>query len=85
MRDDVAGRHPAARATSRRGTPALDVAAGVLAQLADLGVPASRVAGCTAEDDDLFSVRRDGAATGRSAGLVWLAAPTGAPWPTGAP
>jgi hypothetical protein len=71
MREDVSGRHPAARATTRRGRPALDVAAGVLAQLAALGVPAHRVAGCTAEDDGLFSVRRDGAATGRSAGIAW--------------
>jgi polyphenol oxidase len=72
MSDDVAARVPAARATTRRGTPAVDVAAGVLAQLDRLAVPASRVARCTAEDADLFSYRRDGR-TGRSGGVVVLA------------
>ncbi len=72
LRDDVAGRHPAARCATRTGGPALDVAAGVLDQLRALGVPAERVPGCTVEDDALFSVRRDGQATGRGAGLAWL-------------
>ncbi len=71
LRDDVASRHRASWATTAAGTPALDVAAGVLAQLATAGVPALRVPGCTREDDRLFSVRRDGAATGRGAGVVW--------------
>nr|WP_218885392.1 peptidoglycan editing factor PgeF [Kineococcus aurantiacus] len=72
MADDVAALVPAARARTRRGTPAVDVAAGVLAQLADLGVPARHVARCTSEHDDLFSYRRDGV-TGRSGGVVVLA------------
>lgn len=42
----------------------IDVAAGVLAQLADLAVEAVRVPGCTAESVQLFSYRRDGV-TGR--------------------
>ena len=71
MADDVAARVPAARATTSWGTSAVDVAAGVLAQLAAAGVPASRVARCTAEDPDLFSYRRDGR-TGRTAGVVVL-------------
>ncbi|MEW1957284.1 peptidoglycan editing factor PgeF [Kineococcus sp. NPDC059986] len=72
MADDVAARVPAARARTRWGTPAVDVAAGVRSQLAALGVPALDVARCTVEHDDLFSYRRDGA-TGRSAGVVVLA------------
>lgn len=71
MADDVAAQVPAARATTSWGTTAVDVAAGVLAQLADAGVPASRVSRCTAEHADLFSYRRDGR-TGRSAGVVVL-------------
>jgi copper oxidase (laccase) domain-containing protein len=51
--------------------PALDLGAGVLAQLADAGVPATEVGGCTREDEALHSHRRDGAAAGRLAGVVW--------------
>ena len=75
MRAEVAARHPAMAATTRAGTPALDVAAGVLAQLSAAGVPARRLPGCTVEDDALFSVRRDGGATGRSAALAWRILP----------
>ncbi|MFD0483724.1 peptidoglycan editing factor PgeF [Kineococcus sp. GCM10028916] len=71
MADDVAERVPAARARTRWGTPAVDVAAGVLAQLHDLGVVATSVGRCTYEHDDLFSYRRDGR-TGRSGGVVVL-------------
>ena len=78
MRAEVAARHPAMAATTRAGTPALDVAAGVLAQLSAAGVPARRLPGCTVEDAGLFSVRRDGGATGRSGALVWRVHPGGA-------
>ncbi|MEU0066767.1 laccase domain-containing protein, partial [Streptomyces albidoflavus] len=53
--------------------PAVDVVAGVHAQLGRLGVTdrqASPV--CTLESADHFSYRREGA-TGRLAGYVWLA------------
>ncbi|WP_432541195.1 peptidoglycan editing factor PgeF [Kineococcus sp. SYSU DK002] len=72
MADDVAAVEPAARARTRRGTPAVDVPAGVLAQLRAAQVPVTRVERCTAEHEDLFSYRRDGS-TGRSAGVVVLA------------
>lgn len=49
--------------------PRLDVATGVLAQLDALGVTATRVPGCTAETDTLFSYRRDGR-TGRQGMIV---------------
>ncbi|NAZ88604.1 peptidoglycan editing factor PgeF, partial [Kineococcus sp. T90] len=71
MAEDVAAVVPAARATTRWGTPAVDVPAGVLAQLAEAGVPASGPGPCTVEHEDLFSYRRDGV-TGRSAGVVVL-------------
>lgn len=69
MQHDVAAVIPRSRATTRRGTPGLDLPAGALAQLADLGVRARSVAGCTLESGALFSYRRDGR-TGRSAGVI---------------
>jgi YfiH family protein len=71
LRDEVAEAVPEARAVTWRGTPALDVAAGVMAQLAALGVEAQWLPGCSVERDDLYSHRRDGV-TGRYAGLAWL-------------
>ncbi|WP_448629634.1 laccase domain-containing protein [Cellulomonas soli] len=74
LRDEVAARLPATWATTRWGTPALDLPAGVLAVLAGLGVAdVVHVARDTLTDDDLFSHRRAGGApTGRSAGIVRL-------------
>ncbi|MBA2952320.1 laccase [Nocardioides sp. MAH-18] len=71
MRAEVAAAVPATHASTTWGTPALDLGAGVLAQLAEAGVPATEVGGCTREDDTLHSHRRDGAAAGRLAGVVW--------------
>jgi len=70
MRDQVAGAWPVARSVTRRGTPALDVGAAVVDQLAGLGVEVEWLDGCTAERPDLYSYRRD-ATTGRFAGLAW--------------
>lgn len=70
MRADVAGQVPEAWAETSWGTPALDIGAGVRAQLRASGVPASVTERCTVEDEDLFSHRRQGAASGRFAGLV---------------
>ncbi|WP_338017967.1 peptidoglycan editing factor PgeF [Streptomyces taklimakanensis] len=73
MREEVAAVVPEAYATTRRGTPAVDVAAGVRAQLARLGVPAPpRQPVCTMESTDHYSYRREGT-TGRLACYVWLA------------
>ncbi|MCQ9180279.1 peptidoglycan editing factor PgeF [Streptomyces sp. IBSBF 2953] len=72
MRAEVAAVEPAAHAETSWGTPAVDVTAGVHAQLDRLGVvdrAASPV--CTRESDDHFSYRRD-RTTGRLAGYVWL-------------
>jgi polyphenol oxidase len=71
MRADVASVVPAAWSTSRSGTPALDLRAGLTAELAGAGVTVTSVGGCTAESPDHFSYRRDHV-TGRFAGVVWL-------------
>ena len=72
MQAEVIAAVPAAVATSREGTPALDIGAGVLAQLSELGVAAHDVGVCTRESPDLYSHRRDGQSAGRSAGLIWI-------------
>jgi YfiH family protein len=72
LRDEVAAVAPAAAATTRHGTPALDIRAGLVEQLERLGVPAPIVsATCTVEDREFFSYRRDGV-TGRFAGVIWF-------------
>jgi YfiH family protein len=72
MRADAARQNPAAYATTWQGTPAIDVAAGVVEQLVGLGVEVTWLAGCTREDPGLYSYRRDGQ-TGRFAGIVGIA------------
>ncbi len=72
MREEVGGVVPAAVATTTWGTPALDIGAGVRAQLEAAGVTVVDASRCTRESDDLYSHRRDGARAGRSAGLVRL-------------
>ncbi|EFL14659.1 LOW QUALITY PROTEIN: conserved hypothetical protein, partial [Streptomyces sp. C] len=72
MREAVAEVVPAAWAETSWGTPAVDVVAGVHAQLAEAGVAhAHRSPVCTLESRDHFSYRRD-RVTGRLAGYVWL-------------
>ncbi|MEV5172981.1 peptidoglycan editing factor PgeF [Streptomyces flaveolus] len=72
MRAEVAAVEPAAHAETSWGTPALDVNAGVHAQLDRLGVcDRAQAPVCTLESGDHFSYRRD-RATGRLAGYVWL-------------
>lgn len=72
MRADVSAVVPEAWSETRWGTPALDIGAGVTAQLAAVDVDVTAVGACTLEDPTLHSYRRDGAAAGRFAGLVWL-------------
>ncbi|MFI6872196.1 peptidoglycan editing factor PgeF [Streptomyces sp. NPDC050400] len=72
MRAEVAAVEPAAYAETSWGTPAVDVTAGVHAQLQRLGVRDRQQSPvCTLESHDHFSYRRD-KATGRLAGYVWL-------------
>ncbi|MFI0152929.1 peptidoglycan editing factor PgeF [Streptomyces lydicus] len=72
MRSDVAAVVPEAHATTGWGTPAVDVTAGVRAQLAAAGVAVREDSHiCTRESADHFSYRRD-RTTGRLASYVWL-------------
>ncbi|MFG2560687.1 peptidoglycan editing factor PgeF [Streptomyces sp. NPDC048496] len=72
MRSDVAGAVPASWSETSWGTPAVDVTAGVHAQLEALGVRDRHTSPvCTIESGDHFSYRRD-RTTGRLAGYVWL-------------
>ncbi|GAB2972999.1 peptidoglycan editing factor PgeF [Streptomyces pseudoechinosporeus] len=72
MRAEVAAVEPAAYAETSWGTPAVDVTAGVHAQLERLGVcDRAQSPVCTLESGDHFSYRRD-RTTGRLAGYVWL-------------
>ncbi|GAA2429162.1 peptidoglycan editing factor PgeF [Streptomyces glaucus] len=72
MRAEVAAVEPAAYAETSWGTPAVDVSAGVRAQLDRLGVrDQAQSPVCTRESRDHFSYRRD-RTTGRLAGYVWL-------------
>ena len=64
---------PGSASTTRAGTPAIDLRAGLAGQLREAGVKSVTISPrCTAEDPDLYSYRRDGV-TGRFAGLAWLA------------
>jgi YfiH family protein len=72
MRADVAKHLPGSASKSRRGTPGLDLRAGLWQQLAAAGVARIGVdPRCTVEDKTLFSHRRDGT-TGRLAAITWL-------------
>jgi YfiH family protein len=72
MRAEAAATLPETWSTTRQGTPALDLRAGITAQLRACGVRDVRHdPRCTIETADLFSHRRD-SRTGRLAGYVWL-------------
>ncbi|GAA0656451.1 peptidoglycan editing factor PgeF [Kitasatospora atroaurantiaca] len=72
LRAEVAALVPAAYAETSWGTPALDVPAGVTAQLAEAGITeVVRSSVCTLESADHFSYRRE-QRTGRLASYVWL-------------
>lgn len=78
MRTEVAQRIPAAWSETSWATPALDLGAGVRAQLTGEVVPELDVVEvvdvdrCTIEDPALYSYRRDGLLSGRHAGLIWV-------------
>jgi hypothetical protein len=72
MRDEVSSVVPASTATTRRGTPSLDLVAGAVAILTRAGVANVVAMGiCTVEDVRFYSYRRDGRG-GRFAGVVML-------------
>ena len=81
LREEVAAQVPGTAATTAWGTPALDLPAGVLAQLAAAGVTrVHHLAACAREDERFYSYRRAGqagdGATGRFAGVVGRRAPS---------
>lgn len=71
MRAQAARVSPVAAAISWQGTPAIDVAAGVVDQLQARSVAVRWIGGCTRESDRLFSYRRQHR-TGRFAGVIRL-------------
>ncbi|WP_168583705.1 peptidoglycan editing factor PgeF [Gephyromycinifex aptenodytis] len=74
MREEVAADNPLSATVSWTGTPALDVAAGVVAQLRQLDVALTWVPGCTRESPRFYSYRRQ-PRTGRFAGVVRMWTP----------
>lgn len=72
MRDEVEATLPGSACRTDRGTPGLDLRAGLACQLRSAGVAGVAIdPRCTFTDPDLFSHRR-GAPTGRFAGLIWM-------------
>ena len=72
MADEVDALLPGSRTATAKGTPALDLRAGIARQLAAAGVRAIDIdPRCTVDDPALFSHRRD-APTGRLASVVWM-------------
>ena len=72
MADEVEAALPGSRTRTSKGTPGLDLRAGIARQLKDLGVTAIDAdPRCTVDDRNLFSHRRD-APTGRLASVVWM-------------
>lgn len=75
LRERVAAAVPSTYADTRRGTPSLDLGAGLVSQLEAAGVAVTDLADrrpvCTIEGaDDFFSYRRQGQHSGRLGGLV---------------
>lgn len=73
MQDEVDALAPGSRSTTSWGTPGLDLGAGLQVQLerVDVRVHVDAVR-CTRESADLHSYRRDGASSGRHAGIIRL-------------
>lgn len=72
LRAEVVAAVPEAYAETSWGTPAVDVGAGVTAQLEAAGVEVVDASRCTLESEDLYSYRRQGEHAGRMAGIVWV-------------
>lgn len=72
MAADVERHLPGSRTKTVRGTPGLDLRAGIRRQLLDAGIAGvAEDPRCTIEDRALFSHRRE-APTGRIAGVIWM-------------
>ena len=71
MQQDVMQEHPRAFATTRKGTPGLDLPKALIADLVSAGVSYEASTSCTYEDEMYFSHRRQNP-TGRFAGVISL-------------
>jgi YfiH family protein len=71
MQQEVVATHPASRSTTSKGTPALDLPAGLIEELIAQGLTYEASPICTQEDPLYYSHRRDNP-TGRFAGVVSL-------------
>jgi YfiH family protein len=71
MQQEVATTHPASLSTTSKGTPALDLPAGLITELIAQGLTYEASPICTQEDPLYYSHRRDNP-TGRFAGVVSL-------------
>lgn len=71
MQQDVVQEHPRAFATTRKGTPSLDLPKALIADIVAAGVSFEASTFCTYEDENYFSHRRTNP-TGRFAGVVSL-------------
>lgn len=70
MAEEAEARYPGSGCVTRWGTPGIDIRAGLVAQLAPLGITIRHVDACTMEDDRFFSHRGSGGRTGRCAGVI---------------
>ena len=71
MQQEVVAAHPRALSTTSKGTPGLDLSAGLIAELATEGISYDASVICTMEEPLYYSHRRDNP-TGRFAGVVSL-------------
>ncbi|WP_145943250.1 peptidoglycan editing factor PgeF [Corynebacterium glyciniphilum] len=72
MARDVEERLPGSRTTTTRGTPGLDIRAGVTRQLLGAGITSVDAdPRSTVSEENFFSYRREGR-TGRQASVVWI-------------
>ncbi len=69
----VAAVVPEAAVEAESSGPAIDIRRGVLIQLERAGITGQAIGGCTAEDPELFSYRRDGVTGRQAGGIVWQA------------
>jgi hypothetical protein len=71
LQDQVVALHPTAKSETKSGTPALDLTKALISVLTCVDVAVTVNPGCTFEDDNLFSFRRN-KVTGRQAGVIKL-------------
>jgi YfiH family protein len=71
LQNQVVALHPTAKSETKSGTPALDLTNALISALAAVDVSVTIKPGCTFEDENLFSFRRN-QITGRQTGVIKL-------------